>query len=262
VAHLPHIVHESRVRDYSADMLASKKRRVDGAIGAGQFRAANRTADVMEEQTSGLHEIRGRDLPGPTDASAAGGDSPVVPAATTSTASIRGLGVEPGPLRDDRGRRAQEKLDARNSHLRRSLDDHAERVSKRLSQHPQEDARGSAAERMAALRRRVAERSARTRGGPQVGGEHDRAVDPLGGGADSARGPGDVQCAAGGARGHISHEGGGVRQKKSQKPTLLMPVTPEERRHLWTPSLLARPRPARRRGTPSTPLLGRLLSLG
>ncbi len=215
--YLPHIVHENRVKDDSADMLAAtKRRRVGAAIGAGSAHAARQAADDQEEQSRGVHGIRGRALPGASGVSAEQDDFVVAPGATSSTTSIRGLGVEPGPSRDDRERRAQERLDARNSHLRRSLDDHAERVSKRRSQRLHEEPGQSAAERMSALRRRVAERSARTRGDTHVGGAHGLDADLPGGGEDGARSPGDVQCAAGSARGHIPQEGGALRRLAQQ----------------------------------------------
>ncbi len=65
-----------------------------------------------------------------------------------------------GPGAGTIGRRigAQEKLDARNAHLRTSLQHHAERVAKRAAEVQHEADTLSAKERMLAIRRRLAER--------------------------------------------------------------------------------------------------------
>jgi hypothetical protein len=72
---------------------------------------------------------------------------------------IRGPPDGPGAATIGRRIGAQEKLDARNAHLRASLQLHAERVAKRASEEQQGPDKPSAQERMMAIRRRLAERT-------------------------------------------------------------------------------------------------------
>ncbi len=128
-----------------------------------------------------LHEIRGRALsPGRV------GGGPLDDA-------IRGPQLGPGARAADAQARAQLRLDARNAHLRRSLDDHEERVLKRKSQEAAASPGPSAAERLAALRRRIRERASAsdtaTLGGTQVA----RASGDGGGGAGNQCGQNTIE---------------------------------------------------------------------
>ncbi len=81
-------------------------------------------------------------------------------------ATIRGHLREPGTRRHEMGSSAaQQRLAARNWHLRVSLELHAERVSRKREHAQEETRRPEVEERMAALRRRVAERAEARRNG-------------------------------------------------------------------------------------------------
>jgi hypothetical protein len=75
-------------------------------------------------------------------------------------ATIRGPISGPGPCSADADNRsrAQRMLDARNAHLRRSLEAHAERVAKKRGQAEHSGGQLSATDRLDALRRRIADR--------------------------------------------------------------------------------------------------------
>ncbi len=69
---------------------------------------------------------------------------------------IRGQPPPPGTVACGGRERERARLEARQSHLRRSLDDHAERVAAKRARDGGQPATASAADRLAALRRRVA----------------------------------------------------------------------------------------------------------
>ncbi len=97
-----------------------------------------------------MDTIRGRVSPlGAQDCGVLGGRARVV-----KVAEIRGHSQMPGPTIDLERSRAQERLNAKNSHLAQSLADHEERVTRRsmVGDRPKG---ASATERLEALRRRV-----------------------------------------------------------------------------------------------------------
>jgi hypothetical protein len=91
--------------------------------------------------------------------------------------TIRGPPDGPGTGTIERRIRAQAKLDAKNAHLRTSLQQHAERVKKRAAEAQPAAETISAQERIMAIRRRLAER-----------GKQSQEARPLGGGAVEAAG--------------------------------------------------------------------------
>ncbi len=99
------------------------------------------------------HEIRGRVSP----LGARVRDMLDGCAQTVDDAGIRGHSQVPGPTGNPRLSRAQERLNAKNTHLARSLADHAERVTRR-NMAGDRPAGASAAARLEALRRRVTAR--------------------------------------------------------------------------------------------------------
>ncbi len=119
-----------------------------GHIGPPMPRCAGASSDNGEAA-----EIRGRGSP-----PRASVHLPTVGHAQAAEATpIRGHDQVPGPSAGIGRDRAQQRLDARNSHLAQSLADHADRVARRDMQGDRQ--RGaSAAERIAALRRRVSAR--------------------------------------------------------------------------------------------------------
>ncbi len=126
--YLPHIISEDRTRPMRAsDGTAKRRRRNEGAVG-----------DVGDT---------GIDV---EPAAAAGDEAQHVVGNRATLRTTR---------REEAWERAEERLAARNLHLKRSLDDHAERVEKRRRLGLQEDVhRPSATERLAAIRRRLADR--------------------------------------------------------------------------------------------------------
>ncbi len=122
------------------DMALHSPRRVEGALGHRECSIADATS-----ADAGAGEIRGRDLPPGTRGQA------------VDSTEIRGQRHLPGPTAEAGVARAQERLNAKNVHLARSLADHAERVNRR-SIAGDRPVGPSAAARLEALRRRVAER--------------------------------------------------------------------------------------------------------
>ncbi len=108
---------------------------------------------VPEDQDAARCEIRGR-------GHALGTPMADSPQAETIRGPAHGLGP---PRLTAAQARAQERLDAKNSHLRRSLDDHGDRVRRKRDMAQLVHSGPSPSERMAALRRRVAGRSNRLR---------------------------------------------------------------------------------------------------
>ncbi len=120
--------------------------------------------------------------------------------AAVAPARIRGPSRGPGAVGGDRESvvdKARLRLEARNSHLQRSLADHAERVEKRRASEGAPLGRPSAAQRMEALRRRVVARGAGALpsvdgAGSRARGEEDEAASSppvdLSGGSSQHRG--------------------------------------------------------------------------
>ncbi len=111
----------------------------------------------VDQADGGVHTIRGRSpSPGPSGRTSGCGRS----AAGDATASgINGPSIGPGARVNDGLSRAQLQLDARNAHLRRSLNDHRDRVERRRAEVGDTASGPTPAERLAAIRRRVAGRA-------------------------------------------------------------------------------------------------------
>ncbi len=186
-----------------------------GAILASEAAGDTATARVGDER---VHAIRGRDLPlgpNPDDRGyGAGGDAPLGVTAASARAFVRRQEAGGDVARG----RAKARLDAANSHLKISLDDHAERVSRRRERQRSPECKPSAADRLAALRRRVAARAVEQRsdgaegkqpphGGAGAGSQCSTATievgkihwDPGGGGGGCAHAGGPVEATAVGA---------------------------------------------------------------
>ncbi len=109
---------------------------------------------AQTERAAEVHEIRGRiHAPGATEANKQQSEYALGEAGLMG---IRGLGIEPGPKGDRAKNRAQQKLDARNAHLRRSLADHAERVARKDRDGARSGGGLSASDRIEAIKRRIA----------------------------------------------------------------------------------------------------------
>ncbi len=150
----------------------------EGQEGPGDHGA---TADVIRGQVEADLQLPG--------ASAQGSSRHLEP----RDLQIRGRGTTPGAAD-----RLRERLAARHSTIRRSLDDHAERVAAkraRLADAPAIDAQPSAACRLAALRARVAARSA--------------AQADAGGASDPGRRGAHLGQAAQHAAARVAEDGGG-----------------------------------------------------
>ncbi len=116
-----------------------------------------------------------------------GGDA----AGDAHQSKIRGPLDGPGAGSDRRRIGAQERLDARNAHLRTSLQLHAARVAKRAAEQQQGADKPSAQERLLAIRRRVAERiksGQEGRTSPRVEEDQSKHLDYKGGDWESAEG--------------------------------------------------------------------------
>jgi hypothetical protein len=149
--------------------------------------------------------IRGRDRsPG----------APLAAAARESAEANMGDDAEiRGPLRGlgsretDNRSRAQLRLDARNAHLRRSLEAHAERVARKRSQAECREDKPTAADRIEALRRRLAAKA--NARGPD-GHDHSAAAMPeTGTSASVGNSPGRNELRQ---QIHLLHDGAGIRE--------------------------------------------------
>ncbi len=114
-----------------------------------------RSDPAVPAGTSAARTIRGQDSsPGPGAGLAAHGGQVAVGASP-----IRGPTAGPGATEVGPLSRAQMRLNAKNSHLWRSFDDHADRVARRKAACQDDGGAPSAAERLAALRQRVMQRA-------------------------------------------------------------------------------------------------------
>ncbi len=109
----------------------------------------------VDPRTHGAHAIRGPDrAPGAQRGTRAGsGDQQRI------EDPIRGQELLPGADFGGQRQRAQDRVAARLSHLRQSIDDHAERVALKRAREGDRPAGPSAAARLEALRRRVTDRA-------------------------------------------------------------------------------------------------------
>ncbi len=147
---------------------------------AGQMREAGQEADVsrksdaheeMEELGGAASSSRNNDGPGADDFAAArtirgrrsspgAGGAEMIRSneAGGAVPEIRGPPLEPGTRIQERKSVAQLRLEARNAHLKRSLEAHAERVAKKRGQGEARENQPTATERIEALRRRISAR--------------------------------------------------------------------------------------------------------
>ncbi len=170
-------------QDNQLDDVAAKRRRISAASDVDHGGSDHLTAPTRGENFLGHSRggERGQDAD-PTPGIRGRGASPgasagsgIGPSGHDGGDGIRGPRHGPGALQGSRRATAQEQLDARNAHLRRSLQDHAERVEKRRSEGRPSGQVATGSDRLIALRARVAARQRERQG--LESGQHDQAGD-------------------------------------------------------------------------------------
>ncbi len=117
--------------------------------------------EVLGQMADG--EIRGHsEVPGA--ASSCDAEGALGEVVRAGSVRIRGPADGLGPKADGVRRRQQERLEARNAHIARSLEDHAERVERKRRMCTDDAERMTPRERLAALRRRVTQKNLGTGG--------------------------------------------------------------------------------------------------